>query len=45
MSKSMIMEVLKRLIKRGEIFSAEVLCDDYNISREVINKMEVKSNV
>lgn len=31
-------EVIRRLVEKGEIFSAEVACDDWGISKNVISK-------
>lgn len=43
MSKKLAKELIKRLVKKGEYFSAEVLSFDMNFSEEVFNQLVQES--
>lgn len=40
MSKALKVEIVRRLVKRGKIFEAEVACDDWGLSRDLIKQLQ-----
>lgn len=39
MDKKSVVEIVKRMVLKGNIFEAEVVCDDWGISRTIISEI------